>query len=150
MITKSQDTRACQTSLLLFFLPRTMGTSVGPTGFWHCLASLGPIADLFPRRYKFDFAVLLAEIVRNKLPIAPFRRWFFVDTLIVVEAAKEEVGPCLKLQCLVRHYTDAKDLRAHRAASGTHTHTHMGPHEPFGSLGFHRIRFCFSLFIGPR
>ena len=83
---------------------------------------LGSPADLFPRRYKFDFAVLLAEIVRNKLPIAPFRRWIFVDTLAILDATKDEVGPCLKLQCLVRHYTDAKDLRAHRAAGGTHKH----------------------------
>ena len=33
-----------------------------------------------------------------------------------VEAAKEEIGPCRKLQCLVRHYADPTDLRAHRAA----------------------------------
>ena len=93
---------------------------------WLCLLTAsGPYADLFPRRYKFDFAVLLAEIVRNKLSIAPLRRWLFVDTLAILAATKDEVGPCLKLQCLVRHCTNSKDLRAHRAAGGN-THTH-GP-----------------------
>ena len=99
---------------------------LGAHGMWLCLLTAsGPHADLFPRRYKFDFAVLLAEIVRNKLSIAPLRRWLFVDTLAILDATKDEVGPCLKLQCLVRHCTNSKDLRAHRAAGGN-THTH-GP-----------------------
>ena len=70
----------------------------------------------FPRRYRFDFAVLLAEIVRHELALTPFRRWLFVDTLTILDASKDEVGSCLKLQCLVRHYGNAKDLRAHRVA----------------------------------
>jgi hypothetical protein len=70
----------------------------------------------FPRRYRFDFAVLLAEIVRHELALTPFRRWLFVDTLTILDASKDEVGSCLELQCLVRHYGNAKDLRAHRAA----------------------------------
>ena len=65
------------------------------------------------RRYRFDFAVLLAEVVRHKLSLSPFRRWLFVDTLAILDATKDEVGTCLKLQC---HYADPKDLRAHRAA----------------------------------
>ena len=70
-------------------------------------------------RYRFDFAVLLAEVVRHKLSLSPFRRWLFVDTLAILDATKDEVGACLKLQCLVRHYADSKDLRAHRAACAT-------------------------------
>ena len=73
--------------------------------------------------------MLLAEIVRNKLPIAPFRHWFFVDTLAILDATKDEVGPCLKLQCLVRHYTDSRDLRAPWAAGGEYTRAHMEPVE---------------------
>ncbi len=68
-----------------------------------------------PRRYRFDFGVLLAEIVRHELSLSPLRRWLFVDTLTILDATKGEIGPCLKLQCLVRHYASPKDLRAHRA-----------------------------------
>ena len=79
-----------------------------------------PICTIFfPRRYRFDFAVLLAEIVRHELSFSPLRRWLFVDTLAILDATKDEVGACLKLQCLVRHYADTKDLRAHRAACAT-------------------------------
>ncbi len=67
------------------------------------------------RRYRFDFPVLLAEIVRHELPLSPLRQWLFVDTLTILDAVKDEVGPCKKLQCLVRHYGDPQDLRAHRA-----------------------------------
>ena len=70
-----------------------------------------------PHRYRFDFAVLLAEVVRHELSLSPLRRWLFVDTLAILGATKDEVGPCLKLQCLVRHYANAKDLRAHRASN---------------------------------
>ena len=116
---KSQDHLACQTILLLFSWRRTMGT-----WYWTCVGTcmycrvIGhPICTIFfPRRYRFDFAVLLAEIVRHELALTPLRRWLFVDTLAILNATKDEVGPCLKLQCLVRHYANAKDLRAHRVA----------------------------------
>ena len=39
-----------------------------------------------------------------------------MDTLAILDATKEEVGPCLKLLCLVRNYASPQDLRAHRAA----------------------------------
>ena len=65
--------------------------------------------------YRFDFAVLLAEIIRHELSLSPLRRWLFVDTLSILDATKDVVGTCLKLQCLVRHNASPKDLRAHRA-----------------------------------
>jgi DNA polymerase III epsilon subunit-like protein len=66
--------------------------------------------------HRFDFAVLLFECHRHQLPMTPFRRWFFVDTLHVLESAKAELGgACLKLQCLASAVIDAGELRAHRA-----------------------------------
>ena len=83
----------------------------------YCRVIDDAICEIFsPRRYRFDFAVLLAEIVRHELALTPLRRWLFVDTLAILDASKDEVGQCLKLQCLVRHYANAKDLRAHRAS----------------------------------
>lgn len=38
-----------------------------------------------------------------------------MDTMVILDATKDEVGPCRKLQCLVRHYADPTDLQAHRA-----------------------------------
>ena len=65
---------------------------------------------------RFDFAVLLFECHRHKLPMTPFRRWFFVDTLHVLESAKAELGgACMKLQCLASAVIDTGELRAHRA-----------------------------------
>ena len=66
--------------------------------------------------HRFDFAVLLFECHRHQLPMTPFRRWFFVDTLHVLESANAELGgACLKLQCLASAVIDAGELRAHRA-----------------------------------
>ena len=66
--------------------------------------------------FRFDFAVLLFECHRHRLPTAPFRHWFFVDTLHVLESAKAELGgACFKLQCLVTVAVDTQELRAHRA-----------------------------------
>ena len=66
--------------------------------------------------FRFDFAVLLFECERHKLPISPLRRWFFVDTLQVLESTKAELGgACLKLQCLINTLAEARALRAHRA-----------------------------------
>ena len=64
--------------------------------------------------YNFDFPVLLFELVRNQISLATLRRFVFVDTLIILEAAREEVGACLKLQCLARTFCKPGDLRAHR------------------------------------
>ena len=69
---------------------------------------------------RFDFAMLLFECERHKLPMTPFRRWFFLDTLHVVDSAKGEIGnACSKLQCLVNTLADTQDLRAHRALDDT-------------------------------
>ena len=64
--------------------------------------------------YKFDFPVLLFELVRNQISLATLRRFFFVDTLTILEATREEVGACLKLQCLTRSFCKPEELRAHR------------------------------------
>ena len=65
---------------------------------------------------RFDFAVLLFECERHKLLTTPFRRWFFADTLHVLESTKSELGgTCLKLQCLINLTASANELRAHRA-----------------------------------
>ena len=72
-------------------------------------------ASLSITRYRFDFPVLLFEIVRHGLSLVPLRRFLFVDTLEVLTAAKDEVSACLKLQCLARAVCTPSDLRAHRA-----------------------------------
>ena len=64
---------------------------------------------------KFDFAMLLFECYRHNLDISIFERWAFVDTMHIVAAAREIMGPCLKLQCLAFHACDQEELRAHRA-----------------------------------
>jgi len=64
--------------------------------------------------HRFDFAVLLFECHRHQLPMTPFRRWFFVDTLHVLEGSKAELGgACLKLQCLANTVIDTRELRTH-------------------------------------
>jgi len=64
-------------------------------------------------KVRFDFPLLLFEVLRHALPCDPFEQWLFVDTLDVLRG----VGGrgCLKLQCLVREMAEASDLRAHRA-----------------------------------
>ena len=70
--------------------------------------------------HRFDFAVLLFECHRHRLPMTPFRRWFFVDTLHVLASAKVELGgACLKLQCLANTAIDTGELCAHRALDDT-------------------------------
>ena len=65
---------------------------------------------------RFDFAVLLFECHRHGVRTTPFRQWLFVDTLHVLESARNELGgACFKLQCLVNATVDAQELRAHRA-----------------------------------
>ena len=65
---------------------------------------------------RFDFAVLLFECHRHGLRTTPFRHWFFVDTLHVLESARNELGgACFKLQCLINASVDTQELRAHRA-----------------------------------
>ena len=65
---------------------------------------------------RFDFAVLLFECHRHGVRATPFRHWFFIDTLHVLEGARDELGgACFKLQCLVNAAVDTQELRAHRA-----------------------------------
>ena len=79
-----------------------------------CMYPLVRFGSCSIARYKFDFPVLLFELVRNKIPLATLRRFVFVDTLSILEAVRDGVGPCRKLQCLVRTYCNPEDLRAHR------------------------------------
>ena len=65
--------------------------------------------------FRFDFAMLLFECRRHNLGFAALAGWLFVDTLAVVQAAKEEMGACFKLECLTRKTCRLHDLRAHRA-----------------------------------
>ena len=61
---------------------------------------------------RFDFPLLLCEVLRHGLSCAPFERWLFVDTLAVVRTV--HCHACVKLQCLsLRIMADTG--RAHRA-----------------------------------
>ena len=97
---------------------------------WFAYRSVFSSDALSHKRYKFDFAVLLAEVVRHELSISPLRRCFFVDTLVILDAARREIGPCMKLQCLARHFASSKELRAHRASA---------PHPPNHAKRAHQM-----------
>ena len=61
---------------------------------------------------RFDFPLLLCEVLRHGLPCWPFERWLFVDTIAVLQATSQH--GCMKLQCLsLRLMADTG--RAHRA-----------------------------------
>ena len=63
---------------------------------------------------RFDFAMILFELVRHGMSWLPLQNWFFADTLALVEAVGiSNIGGCAKLQCLVRGH--CVGLRAHRA-----------------------------------
>ena len=63
---------------------------------------------------RFDFAMILFELVRHGMSWLPLQNWFFADTLALVEAVGiSNVGGCAKLQCLVRGH--CVGLQAHRA-----------------------------------
>ena len=61
---------------------------------------------------RFDFPLLLCELVRHSLPCWPFEQWRFVDTLPVLQATAGH--GCVKLQCLSLRIL-AETGRAHRA-----------------------------------
>ena len=64
--------------------------------------------------HRFDFAVLLFELLRHGMCWGPLEQWLFVDTLAVVQAVGvSTLGGCAKLQCLVRGH--CQGLQAHRA-----------------------------------
>ena len=61
---------------------------------------------------RFDFPLLLCEVMRHDLSCAPFERWLFVDTLAALHSVHRHA--CMKLQCLsLRIMADTG--RAHRA-----------------------------------
>jgi DNA polymerase III epsilon subunit-like protein len=61
---------------------------------------------------RFDFPLLLCEVLRHGLSGAPFESWLFVDTLAVLQAVQRH--GCMKLQCLSQNLM-AETGRAHRA-----------------------------------
>ena len=61
---------------------------------------------------RFDFPLLLCEVLRHGLPCWPFERWLFVDTIAVLQATTQH--GCMKLQCLSLRLM-AETGRAHRA-----------------------------------
>ena len=61
---------------------------------------------------RFDFPLLLCEVLRHGLPCWPFERWLFVDTIAVLQAMTQH--GCMKLQCLSLRLM-AETGRAHRA-----------------------------------
>ena len=61
---------------------------------------------------RFDFPLLMCELLRHNLSASVFERWYFVDTLHVFKDLNHY--SCIKLQCLARDTTtDPGD--AHRA-----------------------------------
>ena len=49
---------------------------------------------------RFDFSLLLCELLRHDLSTTMFERWYFVDTLHVFKDCNQY--GCIKLQCLAR------------------------------------------------
>ena len=69
-------------------------------------------ADTFLTEVRFDFPLLLCEVLRHGLSCSPFEQWRFVDTLAVLQATTRY--GCVKLQCLSLRVM-AETGRAHRA-----------------------------------
>ena len=61
---------------------------------------------------RFDFPLLLCELLRNNLSTTMFERWYFVDTLHTFKDFNKY--GCVKLQCLARD-TMTDPGHAHRA-----------------------------------
>ena len=61
---------------------------------------------------RFDFPLLLCDVMRHRLPCTPFEDWLFVDTLAALRALARH--SCLKLQCLALRVM-ADTGRQHRA-----------------------------------
>ena len=66
-------------------------------------------------KVRFDFPLLLCEVVRHGLPCRPFESWRFVDTMAVLQTTSRH--GCAKLQCL-SYRIMAETGRAHRALLG--------------------------------
>ncbi len=64
---------------------------------------------------RFDFALLLCEVIRHGLPCQPFENWRYVDTMVVLQTTSHH--GCAKLQC-ASHRIMAETGRAHRAPLG--------------------------------
>jgi hypothetical protein len=64
---------------------------------------------------RFDFALLLCEVIRHGLPCQPFENWRYVDTMAVLQTTSHH--GCAKLQC-ASHRIMAETGRAHRAPLG--------------------------------
>ena len=62
--------------------------------------------------FRFDFPLLLCEFLRVRLSCDCFKEWRYLDTMHIAQVLADH--GCKKLQCLVRFFGDAKDLRAHQ------------------------------------
>ena len=64
---------------------------------------------------RFDFPMLLFELVRHGIGWSPLEQWLFVDTMALVQAVGvADLGGCAKLQSLFRRHC-VGHLQAHRA-----------------------------------
>ena len=61
---------------------------------------------------KFDFPLLLCQLLRHQIPTTSFKHWYFLDTLHVFKDLNHH--SCIKLQCLARD-THTDPGNAHRA-----------------------------------
>ena len=61
---------------------------------------------------RFDFPLLLCELLRNDISTTIFEQWYFIDTLHVFKSLDQH--GCIKLQCLARE-TMTDPGNAHRA-----------------------------------
>jgi len=65
-----------------------------------------------PHGVRFDFPLLICELLRHGVSCAPLEAWLFVDTLTVLQGITKH--GCVRLQC-VAFRTMADAGRAHRA-----------------------------------
>ena len=73
-----------------------------------------------PIGVKYDFAMLICECERNRLPWQRMEEWLFVDTLHILDAIPTDLGGCKKLQCVSRFCSGCDHgMAAHRALSDT-------------------------------
>ena len=84
-------------------------------GWWYGTPALldNPVVVLVGHNsIRFDFPLLLCELLRHNLPTAMFERWHFADTLHIFKDLNQY--SCIKLQCMARD-TNTDPGHCHRA-----------------------------------
>ena len=66
------------------------------------------------RRLRFDFPMMVCEMLRAGLDPMPISQWRFADSLHAVKDVRL-ADKCFKLQCLTRACVAGQGLTAHRA-----------------------------------